>query len=56
MRRAAAEPYFAMLERWLGVGLVDDPYQEFMVQEDKVCSNQFLCEACILFDSRGPGG
>lgn len=25
-----------MLERWLGEGLVDDPYKEFMVQEDKV--------------------
>ncbi|KAL4425465.1 hypothetical protein ABPG75_009481 [Micractinium tetrahymenae] len=32
--RAAAEPYFAMLERWLGEGEVDDPYGEFMVQED----------------------
>lgn len=34
--RAAAEPYFAMLERWLGEGLLDDPYMEFMIQEDKV--------------------
>ena len=33
--RAAAEPYFAMLERWLVEGLLDDPYSEFMVQEDK---------------------
>ncbi len=34
--RAAAEPYFAMLGRWLGEGEVDDPYGEFMVQEDAV--------------------
>jgi hypothetical protein len=34
--RAAAEPYFAMLERWLCEGTVDDPYAEFMVQEDSV--------------------
>lgn len=33
--RAATEPYFAMLERWLGEGILDDPYKEFMVQEDK---------------------
>ncbi|PSC76155.1 Gamma-tubulin complex component 2 [Micractinium conductrix] len=32
--RAAAEPYFSMLERWLCSGEVDDPYGEFMVQED----------------------
>eukprot|EP00887_Chlorella_sp_A99_P000883 scaffold5.g883.t1 len=32
--RAAAEPYFAMLERWLAEGQLDDPYAEFMVQED----------------------
>ena len=34
--RAAAEPYFSMLERWLCEGTVDDPYAEFMVQEDAV--------------------
>ena len=32
--RAAAEPYFAMLERWLCEGIVDDPYSEFMIKED----------------------
>lgn len=34
--RAAAEPYFSMLERWLCEGAVDDPYAEFMVQADAV--------------------
>lgn len=32
--RVASEPYFAMLERWLCEGVVDDPYEEFMVQEN----------------------
>lgn len=40
--RAAAEPYFAMLERWLCEGVVDDPYGEFMVQEDGAISNADL--------------
>jgi gamma-tubulin complex component 2 len=32
--RAAAEPYFSMLEKWLTQGIVDDPYSEFMIQEN----------------------
>jgi gamma-tubulin complex component 2 len=32
--RAACEPYFAMLEKWLTQGIVDDPYSEFMIQEN----------------------
>ncbi|GLC59399.1 hypothetical protein PLESTB_001482000 [Pleodorina starrii] len=31
---AAAAPYCACLERWLRHGILDDPYHEFMVQED----------------------
>jgi gamma-tubulin complex component 2 len=31
---AAAEPYLRMLGRWLREGVLDDPYCEFMVQED----------------------
>ncbi|KAG2439312.1 hypothetical protein HXX76_004671 [Chlamydomonas incerta] len=31
---AAAAPYCAGLEQWLRQGLLDDPYHEFMVQED----------------------
>lgn len=34
--RAAAAPYFVMLERWVGSGEVVDPYGEFLVQEDPV--------------------
>lgn len=32
--RAAAEPYFSMLEKWLTQGVIDDPYSEFMIQEN----------------------
>ena len=28
-----------MLERWLVEGLLDDPYSEFMVQEDKASNS-----------------
>ncbi len=35
---AAAAPYCAVLERWLRQGLLDDPYHEFMVQENQVGS------------------
>ena len=33
--RAASEPYFAQLWSWVGQGVVDDPYDEFMIVEDK---------------------
>jgi gamma-tubulin complex component 2 len=36
MLKAAAAPYFGMLERWLCEGALDDPFAEFMVQEDPV--------------------
>lgn len=32
----AAKPYFAILERWLCEGQLDDPFHEFMVVEDTV--------------------
>lgn len=33
---AAAAPYCSGLEQWLRQGVLDDPYHEFMVQEDAV--------------------
>lgn len=30
---AACTPYFEMLEKWLCEGIVDDPYEEFMISE-----------------------
>jgi len=32
--RAGCGPYFCTLERWLCEGVLDDPFAEFMVQED----------------------
>lgn len=32
--RVSSQPYFAMLGRWIYEGIVDDPYEEFMVEED----------------------
>jgi gamma-tubulin complex component 2 len=32
--RVSSQPYFAMLGRWIYEGTVDDPYEEFMVEED----------------------
>jgi gamma-tubulin complex component 2 len=32
--RAASDPYFAVLEKWVCHGNLDDPYEEFMVRED----------------------
>ncbi|CAG9461579.1 unnamed protein product [Pedinophyceae sp. YPF-701] len=31
---AAARPYLMMLDRWLSEGVLEDPYEEFMVRED----------------------
>lgn len=31
---AAAVPYFEILERWLCEGVIQDPYSEFMIEED----------------------
>lgn len=33
---AGAAPYFKMLERWLCEGVLDDPFSEFMVEENTV--------------------
>jgi hypothetical protein len=38
-----SEPYFSMLELWLCQGLLNDPYSEFMVEEDKVHLPQTPC-------------
>lgn len=32
--RAGCAPYFRALERWLCEGTLDDPFAEFMVEED----------------------
>lgn len=32
----SSKPYFEMLEAWLCEGVLNDPYAEFMIREDKV--------------------
>ena len=39
---AASKPYFQMLELWLCQGVLNDPYAEFMVEEDKVTRHSRL--------------
>ena len=43
--QAASQPYFSMLELWLCQGLLNDPYAEFMVEEDKA-SLPLLPQSC----------
>lgn len=43
---AASQPYFQMLELWLCQGLLNDPYAEFMVEEDKVLPEK-TCNICM---------
>lgn len=33
--QAGCQPYFGMLEQWLCEGALDDPFQEFMVCQDR---------------------
>jgi gamma-tubulin complex component 2 len=40
--RAAAEPYFQMLEQWICNGEVDDPWNEFMVVQDVTVAKDAL--------------
>ncbi|GAX72609.1 hypothetical protein CEUSTIGMA_g65.t1 [Chlamydomonas eustigma] len=39
---AGCVPYFQILERWLLDGVLDDPHQEFMIQENKAISRDDL--------------
>lgn len=40
--QAGAAPYFKMLERWLCEGVLDDPFSEFMVEENTVIPYQSI--------------
>lgn len=35
LAQAASEPYFTILEQWIYKGVIDDPYDEFLVKEEK---------------------
>jgi len=56
---AAAEPYLRMLGRWLREGVLDDPYCEFMVQEDArvaAAGREALVRAAAVAAGRAGGG
>lgn len=45
--QAGCAPYFKMLERWLCEGVLDDPFGEFMVQENPVSLPLLACAISI---------
>lgn len=47
--QAASKPYFSMLELWLCQGLLNDPFAEFMVEENTV--SQYLPSLLVPNDT-----
>ena len=41
LAQMASKPYLSMLENWINRGLIKDPYNEFMIVEDKQISNDY---------------
>jgi len=42
--KLACEPFVKMLQLWLFKGELQDPYNEFMIQENKSVSREALAE------------
>lgn len=42
LTQAAAMPYFEIMEQWIYKGIVQDPYQEFMVEDHKTVEKEQL--------------
>jgi gamma-tubulin complex component 2 len=42
LMEAAAAPYFALLQQWVYKGIIDDPYLEFFVEEEKTFNKEKL--------------
>ncbi len=40
--KAAAEPYFKILVRWIHRGLIDDPGKDFFVEDNEVIERAIL--------------
>ena len=40
--QAASEPYFEILERWLYLGVIEDPYGEFFIEDTENKENRGL--------------
>lgn len=36
----SALPYFTILKKWIFQGILDDPFEEFIVKENKNCSKE----------------
>lgn len=43
LMQAACEPYFQILERWLYLGIIEDPYGEFFVEDTENKNDQGFC-------------
>lgn len=47
---SATEPYFGMLERWICNATIDDPYEEFVIQENNdITTNDLSTERASLY-------
>ncbi|KAJ7516840.1 hypothetical protein O6H91_21G000900 [Diphasiastrum complanatum] len=44
LAHAASAPYFRMLERWVYEGVIDDPYGEFFIDENKGLQKESLSQ------------
>jgi gamma-tubulin complex component 2 len=38
----ASVPYMAILNQWIHFGIIDDPYEEFLIRERKECIKDSL--------------
>ena len=36
----ASQPYFTILKKWIFSGVLEDPFQEFIVKENKACKKE----------------
>lgn len=44
LTHAASSPYFRILERWVYEGVIDDPYGEFLIDENKTLEKESLSQ------------
>jgi gamma-tubulin complex component 2 len=44
LTQAASVPYFGILEKWVSEGVIDDPYGEFLIDENKALQKDSLSQ------------
>lgn len=44
LTHAASSPYFRILERWVYEGVIDDPYGEFLIEENRTLEKESLSQ------------